>query len=492
MSFNSLFFILFFLPVCVGIYYLLPKRGENIFLLLINILFYFLCDEFLVLILLCSAVVNYLLGRLLFNRRSKGLLLISILVNLLPLGFFKYHNFFSASFHDLFGFIIPNVELSLLIPDLILPLGISYFTFRAISYQVDVYRRKTEPGENLLSFLVYFTLFPVITAGPITRYSEIKDKLNERDVNFHNFIRGVERFISGLIKKNLLAGTFAVIADRVFSAPIADLSMGMAWIGILSYTLQIFFDFSGYTDMALGIGGILGFRFAENFNYPYVAKNIQDFWQRWHITLSTWLRDYIFLPLAFLISNRLKNEHYFLIRTDRIIYAIAILTTFFICGFWHGAGWNYIIWGLYFAVFLTLEQFGLKKLLKHSWSPLRHLYTLLVVVVGWVIFRSENMDVAFRYVIRMFSFSNGNNPVNSEIMFYIANAETIFVTLLAIYYAIPVKEWLDTAIKNNIQTRSIPYYTINSVRIFFFIILFLVSLSYTSSSLYQPFLYAKF
>ncbi|MCK9423296.1 MAG: hypothetical protein M0Q38_11925 [Bacteroidales bacterium] len=379
-----------------------------------------------------------------------------------------------------------------LISDLILPLGISFFTFRAISYQVDVYRRKTEPCQNLVSFMVYFTLFPVITAGPIIRYADLRDQLNERETNFSCFIQGMERFILGLFKKVLIAGTFAGIADRIFTSQITGLSMGLAWIGILSYTFQIFFDFSGYTDMAIGIGRMLGFRFAENFNFPYFAKNIQGFWQRWHITLSTWLRDYIFLPLAYFISKNLIKERYILMRTDRIIYFFAILITFFICGFWHGAGWTFIIWGLYYAVFLILEQFGLRRLLKHTWSPIQHFYTLTVVIVGWVIFRSDNMDSAIRYLSRMFSFEQGNSFLNSELGFYIFNTETFVATLLAIFFSFPFNQQLNKVIKNKIRNYSIAYYTVNSVRILIFVILIVVSLSYISSTSYQPFLYKKF
>jgi len=378
------------------------------------------------------------------------------------------------------------------IAGLILPLGISFFTFRAISYQVDIYRKKTEPSQNPISFLVYFTLFPLITAGPIIRYVDLREQLKEREVNFSCFIGGLERFVLGLIKKVLIAGTFAGIADRIFSAQIQDLSMGFAWVGILSYTFQIFFDFSGYTDMAIGIGTMLGFNFAENFNFPYMAKNVQDFWNRWHITLSSWLRDYIFLPLAYYISKKLKKERYLMIKTDRIIYFIAIAVTFFICGFWHGAGWTFIIWGLYFALFLVLEQFGMRRLLKRTWLPLQHFYALLVVIVGWVIFRSDNMGFAFRFIGRMFSFSNGYSPLNSALIFYINNTETFLAILMALFFSFPFMQWCNSTIKNNIASDNKVYYVINSVRLIFLVVLFVVSLSYISSSSYQPFIYKQF
>ena len=487
MSFNSLIFILFFLPLSLGIYYLLPKKYDLFFLLVVNLLFYFLCDEFLVVLLVTCGLINYLFGNLYTAERPRAILILSIAVNLLFLGFFKYFNFFAGTARDLFGNSFPAP-----ISGLILPMGISFFTFRAISYQVDLYRKKTEPAPGLLSFLVWFTLFPLITAGPIVRYIDMRSQLAVRNTGKDSFFEGLERFALGLIKKTIIAGTFAAIADRTFGTDPGELSTLVAWTGIIAFSFQIFFDFSGYTDMAIGIGKMFGFTFAENFNFPYIAKNIQDFWQRWHMTLSTWLRDYIFLPLAYYISGKMKKERYAGIRTEHFIYGGAILVTFIICGFWHGAGWTYIAWGLWFAVFLMLEQFGLKRLLKRSWPPIRHVYTLLVVVLGWVIFRSESLHQAAVYFTRLFAFTPGDVPRNSYLLFYLLNRETFTILVIAILFSMPVAKWAGITLKPAEGTAGHRHKTLRIIKVAALVVFFVIAMGYVASSSFQPFIYKQF
>jgi alginate O-acetyltransferase complex protein AlgI len=332
-------------------------------------------------------------------HRKKFNLILAIIFNVGLLVFFKYYNSFISCFASLVAAPFSGHVAGGLIPDLVIPLGISFFTFRAISYQVDVYRLKIKPHNDFLSFLIYFTFFPLIIAGPIARYHDLQSQLPGRKAGLGFFIEGIEMFAGGLVKKVLIGDTIASIADMVFQSPVSDISTLIAWVGILSFTLQVFFDFSGYTDMALGIGRMLGFRYPQNFNYPYFSKNIHEFWQRWHITLSTWLRDYLFLPLAFSLSRKLRKNQYAAIPADFIIYFISVILTFFICGFWHGAGVKFIIWGLYFAFFLIIEQVGLRRVIRKAWSPFQHLYTLLVVVCSWVIFRSRDLEFAHAFLV---------------------------------------------------------------------------------------------
>ena len=341
MQFNSIIFITLFLPVFLGIYYLLPQKGRNAFLVLFSLLFYTWGEKILVLVLLLSTIVNYWSGIGISKGYKKTGLYLGLLANILILGLFKYYNFGATIIHEICNSLSINFAYFKIIPGLILPIGISFYTFRAISYLIDVYKGKSKASTNFIEFATFLTMFPLLLAGPIVRYSEIQNQII-RSQNISLFIAGIERFIIGLGKKMLLANTFASIADKIFDAQISDISSINAWIGISSYTLQIYYDFSAYSDMAIGLGNMLGFNIPENFNYPYVSKNIREFWKRWHITLSVWLRDYIFMPFAYSFSRKLKREKYLNVRSDHIIYSIAIFITFFIFGIWHGASWYFI------------------------------------------------------------------------------------------------------------------------------------------------------
>ncbi len=306
----------------------------------------------------------------------------AVTVNLVVLGIFKYANFMADNLNALRSGLGAN---PLAVPHVLLPIGISFYTFHAISYVVDVYRRDASAQKSPVHAALYLLLFPQLIAGPIIRYRHIADQLARRIVTLDDFARGVQRFVIGLGKKVLIANTVAEVADKIFGMPHAQLTPAHAWLGVACYTLQIYFDFSGYSDMAIGLGRMFGFRFPENFRWPYVADTVQEFWRRWHMSLSSWFRDYVYVPLG---GNRVSPA-----RT----YANLVIV-FFLCGLWHGASWNFVIWGLFHGAFLVVERLGLAAAVRRLWRPLRHVYLLLVVMVGWVFFRADTLPDALVFL----------------------------------------------------------------------------------------------
>ena len=307
---------------------------------------------------------------------------LAIAVNLVVLGVFKYANFFADNVNAVAAAIgAPPLAF----PHVLLPIGISFYTFHAISYVVDVYRRDASAQKSPVHAALYLLLFPQLIAGPIIRYRYIADQLEQRVVSLDDFAVGVRRFVIGLGKKVLIANTVAAPADKIFSMPLAELTPAHAWLGIVCYTLQIYFDFSGYSDMAIGLGRMFGFHFPENFRWPYVADTVQEFWRRWHISLSSWFRDYLYVPLG---GNRVSPAR---------MYA-NLVTVFFLCGLWHGASWNFVIWGLFHGSFLVVERLGLAAAIRRLWRPLRHVYLLLVVMIGWVFFRADTLPSAVAFL----------------------------------------------------------------------------------------------
>ena len=393
MALHSLLFLFAFLPVALAAHSLAPARLKTPVLLALSL---FCCawSDAVSLPLVCVLIVfNYLAGLLLEKapapRQKKLLLSITIAANLAVLVRYKYLGFFLQGFFSL------N-----LLPDGIaatgphLPLGISFFTFSAISYLIDVYRGATAAEKNIITFGAYLALFHKMMAGPIARYSDLACDLVRRTITLEGFAHGAQRFILGLGKKLLLANTVGKVADEAFSLHGANLDMPTAWLGIACYTLQIYFDFSGYTDMAVGLGRMFGLRLPENFNYPYISQSIREFWQRWHISLSTWFRDYLYIPLG-------GNRH----SPTRTCANLAIV--FLLCGLWHGASWNFVAWGFYHGLFLVIERMGLARLLARTWRPLRHAYAVLVIMTGWVFFRTEDLAHAADYLCAMVSFTGG-------------------------------------------------------------------------------------
>lgn len=389
MLFSSVFFLLVFLPFVIIFYYLLKDRYRNFFLLLASLLFYSWGEPNFIILLLISIFMNYCFGLGIRKDRvvwNKLIVFTAVLANLGILGYFKYANFFIENLNLCFG---SKIDL---IKQLVLPIGISFYTFQALSYVVDVYRGATQATRNILDLGLYISFFPQLIAGPIVKYHDIAIQLRERTVNIQDFSYGIRRFSYGLAKKVLIANTVAMSADEIFSFPRWDAPL--AWYGLLCYTLQIYFDFSGYSDMAIGLGRMFGFRFLENFNYPYTASSIREFWHRWHISLSTWFREYLYFPLGGSRSGVFRTY-------------INLLLVFLATGIWHGASWNFIVWGLIHGLFIVLERLGLSKVFENRITAVfSYLYTLFVVMIAWVYFRADNLSIGWRYMCALFKFKH--------------------------------------------------------------------------------------
>ena len=381
MTFSSLVFLCIFLPGTFLLHSAIPNlRVRNALLIVASLLFYAYGEPVYILLLLASVLLNYLAVLLMTGRRKKLMLVLAILLNLCILITFKYLGFLISSVNELLG-------TNLAVPGIRLPIGISFFTFQALSYVIDVYRGEAERERNPFRVLLYISFFPQLIAGPIVRFRDIAAQLRSREVRIDRAALGFRRFLFGLSKKVLIANTMAVVVDSIFEADLVNVNLLTAWIGAIAFLLQIYFDFSGYSDMAIGMGQMFGFRFRENFDFPYAATSIKEFWRRWHISLSTWFREYVYIPLG---GNR-KGK----LRT-----ALNKLMVFFLCGLWHGARWTYVLWGLFHGAFSFLEEFVPK--LRKLPRVLGHLYAMLVVTIGFVIFRADTVGEAFGMIGRMF------------------------------------------------------------------------------------------
>jgi len=385
MIFSSPVFLLLFLPLVLLVTLASPRSWRNIELLIASLVFYAWGEGLFVVVMLASIVANYGFGRWAEGARTRGAsrapLVLAVSFNLGLLFVFKYANWFWRELSRLVD-TWSGAEASL--PELApmhLPIGISFFTFQALSYVIDVQRGVVPAQRNLIRFGVYVSLFPQLVAGPIVRYRDVAAQIVSRKIQSPEFAEGVRRFVIGLAKKMLIANTLAYPVDQIFALPTEQLATSVAWLAMVGYGLQIYFDFSGYSDMAIGLGHMLGFRFLENFQHPYAARSITEFWRRWHISLSSWFRDYLYVPLG---GNRKGRGRTY----------VNLLIVFILCGLWHGASWSFLVWGLYHGSFLVLERAGLGTLLERVPSPLRFLYSLLVVLVGWVFFRSETLGQA--------------------------------------------------------------------------------------------------
>jgi len=393
MVFSSPIFLFLFLPATLLVYFLAAKSHRNVVLLLASLGFYYWGEAGFVLLMIASVVVNYVFGLLLSSvsdaRSKRWLVLFAVLINLLPLCFFKYTVFVLAAVRDLTG---SSAFADLSASEIHLPIGISFFTFQAISYVIDVYRSDARAQKNPINLALYISLFPQLIAGPIVRYNEVSAQIESRTTRLDDLREGVARFIVGLGKKVLIANVVGQIADEIFGLPAESLSPGIAFLGIVAYSLQIYYDFSGYSDMAIGLGRIFGFRFPENFNYPYRSQSVTEFWRRWHMSLSRWFRDYLYIPLG-------GNRH----GAWRTWFNLMIV--FVLCGLWHGAAWTFLAWGLFHGAFLVLERAGFSELLSRLPAVLRHVYTLGVVMLAWVFFRANDISHAFEYLVALFDFS---------------------------------------------------------------------------------------
>ncbi|MDH5526404.1 MAG: MBOAT family protein [Nitrospirota bacterium] len=427
MVFSSPIFLFLFLPLVLGLYALAPRALKNGVLLGASLVFYAWGEMFFVGVMLLSIAANFLCGMLLDHYRdgpgAKRALALGIAANLLLLGTFKYANFLADNLSAAFSAVgLPPVHLE----PVHLPIGISFFTFQAISYLIDVYRHEERARHNPLHVALYISMFPQLIAGPIVRYHHVARQLTERTVTVDGFAHGARRFIIGLGKKVLLANPLGAAADQVFALPGTELTPSLAWFAVVCYTLQIYFDFSGYSDMAIGLGRMFGFTFPENFNYPYISRSIREFWRRWHISLSSWFRDYLYIPLG---GNRLGGG-----RT-----ALNLLTVFFLCGLWHGASWNFVIWGLLHGAFLGLERTVFGRALDAAWAPARHAYAVLVVMVAWVFFRIEALPDALTHLAAMAGFATGSG---TETVGLYLTGEVAVALLIGAVAATPVAPWL--------------------------------------------------
>ena len=384
MVFSSMTFIWIFLPLLLLFYFVVKEKYRNIILLIFSLIFYSWGEPNYIILMLISIFMNYIFGITLdkfkSNKNKKVVLIFSILFNLGLLVYFKYFNFIVTNINNIIGKnIIPNTNI-------LLPIGISFYTFQVMSYIIDLYREEIKVQKNLLNLALYISFFPQLIAGPIVKYKDIDAQLQKRSITIDKFSIGIKRFIYGLSKKVILANSLAYVADTIFNSNIQLINTPISWLGAICYTLQIYFDFSGYSDMAIGLGIMFGFEFMENFDLPYISQSITEFWRRWHISLSTWFKEYLYIPLG---GNR-KGK----IRTY-----INLLIVFLATGIWHGAEWNFVAWGLFNGFFLIIEKIKLKELLdKNKFKFINHIYALLVVIFGWVLFRADNLKVALQYM----------------------------------------------------------------------------------------------
>ena len=432
MLFTEPTFLFLFLPILLGCYFLRRPHASyaNWLLLVGSVIFYARGGGAFTWLMLGSIAFNYWAAiavdraRAQSSTRAKSLLAFVVAVNLSVLGIFKYANFFAENVNALLTAV--NMR-PLAVPHVLLPIGISFFTFHAISYVVDVYRRDASAQKSPVHAALYLLLFPQLIAGPIIRYRDIADQLAQRRVTLDDFGLGVQRFVVGLGKKVLVANVVAGPADKIFAMPLGQLTFAHAWLAIVCYTIQIYFDFSGYSDMAIGLGRMFGFRFPENFRWPYIADSVQEFWRRWHISLSSWFRDYLYVPLG---GNRASPR-----QTYR-----NLVTVFFLCGLWHGASWTFVFWGLFHGLFLVLERLGLGAIIKRLRRPLRHVYLLVVVMVGWVFFREESLGGALSFLAAMAGVG-AQNPTPYLPSWYLT-PELQLALLFGIVGSLPIGPWL--------------------------------------------------
>ena len=424
MVFSSTVFLFLFLPAVLLLATLLPRALRNAGLLCASLLFYAWGETFYVAILLVSILLNYVFGRLLERdpetSNRKRILVLAIGANLAMLGFFKYFNFFLDNINLLLTTL--GLEPAVARP-VHLPIGISFFTFQAMSYIIDVYRRESSAQKNPANLALYISMFPQLVAGPIVRYADVSAQLDHRQVSLDGFASGLRRFIIGLGKKVLIANALALPADQIFGIRPEHLTTGMAWLATACYTFQIYFDFSGYSDMAIGLGQMFGFRFLENFRHPYVSRSIREFWRRWHISLSSWFRDYLFIPLG---GSRVATWRTYL----------NLFIVFFLCGLWHGAAWNFVLWGLLHGLFLVLERTPVGGALQRAWRPFQHLYTIAVFTFGWVLFRADTLGQAGVFFKSLFGFAPGAGIRYTTALFL--NNEILLVLFIAVFGCAPV------------------------------------------------------
>lgn len=463
MLFTSISFLYYFLPVVIILYFAMPKKAKNVILLIASLIFYFYGEPKYIFLMLAEIIIAYFGAILIDKYKNKKVLILILTIHLGLLGIFKYADFTIKNINFLFKSQIPLLKLAL-------PIGISFFTFQIISYIVDVYNGKVKVQKSFIKLATYVSLFPQLIAGPIVRYETIENELENRTHSFENFAYGVRRFILGLSKKVLIANMLGELCSNFMS--VTEKSVVLYWMFGISYMLQIYFDFSAYSDMAIGLGRMFGFHFLENFNYPYISKSITEFWRRWHISLSSWFKDYVYIPLG---GNRKGTK--ILIRNILIVWTLT--------GIWHGASWNFVVWGLLFGIILIIEKLWLGKFIEKLPTIIRRIYVLFIVMISFIIFNGNSLQDIWNNIIGLFGVNN--LPVsNSYTIYYLRNY--IIVIIIALIGATPILKNTIEKLKQNDKIERI----INILEPILLIILLLVITAYLVDNSYNPFLYFRF
>ena len=468
MVFSSIIFIFAFLPVTLLLYYAAPEVLKNPVLLLFSLIFYAWGEPVYVVLMIFSIIFNYLMGLDIEERRkigkqsAKRSLIFTIAVDIGLLGFFKYYGFFTENLNQILPFDLPSVDVTL-------PVGISFYTFQTLSYVIDVYRGETKVQWNLISFGCYVTMFPQLIAGPIVQYKDIDDQLKNHRLSVSQTGEGAVQFIRGLTKKVIFANNIGAVFTAITAQDIADMSVLSAWMACIAYTFQIYFDFGGYSDMAIGLGKMLGFQFKPNFDHPYISTSITEFWRRWHISLGTWFRDYIYIPLGGSYVTPAKHI--------RNMFVVWLFT-----GLWHGAAWNFAFWGLYYGVLLTLEKYFLLKYLEKSPKFLQHLYTMGIVMIGWVFFSSPSLGNAASLLGVMFGF--GAHPLADDVGLYYLTSNLLLIGIMILTCGPALHNLLDRLISMSKSPKATAFVC--------YTLMFVLCIAFLVNETYNPFLYFRF
>lgn len=463
MLFTSISFLYFFLPIVIIVYFIVPKKTKNLVLCIFSLIFYFYGEPKYIILMLAEIIIAYVIARLIDKYKKKSILIIGIIIHVGLLCVYKYTDFLLSNINIIFNSNIPLLRLTI-------PIGISFYTFQILSYEIDVYKQNVNVQKSLLKLTTYVTLFPQLIAGPIVRYETIEKELENRNQTKEDFSYGASRFTIGLAKKVLIANILGEICNVFIST--TEKSTVFYWIYGIAYTLQIYFDFSAYSDMAIGLGRIFGFHFLENFNYPYIAKSITEFWRRWHISLSSWFRDYVYIPLGGNRVNRAKH-----IRN--------IITVWLLTGFWHGANWNFIVWGAMFGVILIIEKFFLGKHLEKVPTLIKRIYVLFIVIISFIIFNASNMKEAFINIRGLFGAS-GIEFFNEFTAYYLRSY--LVILIIGIIGTTPIPKNIIQKLKQNSKMRKF----INLLEPIYIAVLLICVTAYLVDNSYNPFLYFRF
>lgn len=468
MVFSSLTFLYLFLPVVLLFYFLVPKQARNFVLFVSGFVFYAWGEPVYIFLMTFTVLVDYTCGRVMtrFSSNQKArlaVLLVSIVINLSILAVFKYNSFVVQNLNDLFGLTITD-------PKIALPIGISFYTFQSMSYTIDLYRKSVPEQKSFVDYAAYVSMFPQLVAGPIVRYGDVQRELQKRTVSVLNLGEGAGLFIQGLAKKVLIANNVGSLWTRVKEIPASELSVTTAWFGILAFTMQIYFDFSGYSDMAIGMGRMLGFRFPKNFDFPYVSKSVTEFWRRWHMTLGTWFREYVYIPLG---GNR----------KGALRMVFNLLVVWMLTGLWHGASWNFVLWGLYYGILLMIEKLFLSKVLNKIPFSITRVYTFILVVLGWVLFEFTDISQAYAYYGAMFG-TQGRAVADGTFIYLVSSYGLVFVISLILS-----TDWLHRLSKGIYRRRP---GIAKTIAIVLQVIMLLLCTAYLVDATYNPFLYFRF